>query len=247
MNAWVLILLLAVLPGAKAVGDAATEFDQANREYERGKYPEAIAGYQKLIEQDQVSAAVYFNLGNAYFRAGQTGQAIACYLLAQRLAPRDPDIRANLRFARESVSGAAARPVNRWERVLNIVTMNQSAWIAAGLFWTWLLLLAAGQVRPSWVKGLRPSLIGLGIATGLAGLWLALLVNARLSTSTAVVITQEAVVRYGPFDEAQSSHTLRDGVELAVLDRKDHWLQVIDGARRTGWLHAEEVAVLPRG
>ncbi|MHC1763165.1 MAG: tetratricopeptide repeat protein [Verrucomicrobiia bacterium] len=247
MKAWVLILLLAALPAVKAAREASAEFDQANREFERGDYSAAIAGYQKLIEQNQASAAVFFNLGNAHFRAGNAGQAIVGYLLAQRLSPRDPDIRANLRFARESVSGGGTRPMSRWERLLNMLTLNQLAWITAGSLWTWLLWLAAGQVRPEWVKAFKPYLTSLGIATAMAGLWLALLVNARLSTPTAVVITREAIVRYGPFEEAQSSHSLRDGAELAVLDRKDNWLQVMDGARRTGWLHAEEVAVLPRG
>lgn len=247
MNAWILLLLLTVLPGVAAAQDAPAQFDQANREYERGEFAAAIAGYRKLIAEDRVSAALYFNLGNALFRDGQVGQAILCYRLAQRLAPRDPDIRANLRFARETVAGAGPRPVRRWERWLNLLALNEAAWIAAGTLWIWLLLLALIQVRRDWARVLRPYAAGVGIAVVAAGLWLGLLAKMRLGTSAAVVIADEAAVRYGPFQEAQSSHTLRDGAELAVLDRKDGWLQVTDGAKRTGWLQTNDVALVPRG
>ena len=37
-----------------------------------------------------------------------------------------------------------------------------------------------------------------------------------------------------------------DGAELRVLDRKDDWLQVSDGARRIGWVKRSEVATVNR-
>ena len=59
----------------------------------------------------------------------------------------------------------------------------------------------------------------------------------------AVVVADEAVVRYGPIDESQSSYTLRDGAEVEVLDRNGDWLQVRDSQRRTGWVKTQQVIV----
>src|SRR6476659_1044175 len=78
--------------------EVSTAFDQANKLYEQGKYGEAASGYGKLAQAGQVSSALYFNLGNALLKSGELGRAILNYRLAQRLAPRDPDIRVNLRF-----------------------------------------------------------------------------------------------------------------------------------------------------
>jgi uncharacterized protein YgiM (DUF1202 family) len=34
---------------------------------------------------------------------------------------------------------------------------------------------------------------------------------------------------------------VHDGTELTVLDQKGDWLEVSDGAKRTGWLVAKDV------
>src|SRR5215469_5260146 len=87
-------LLLFAL-GVVAAGGATAEsaFDEANKLYEQGKYTEAANGYEKILQSGQVSAAVLYNLGNAFFKSGQLGRAIATYRRAQQLAPRDPDLR----------------------------------------------------------------------------------------------------------------------------------------------------------
>src|SRR5688500_8636546 len=83
----------------------AADFESANRLYEKGDYAGAAAGYQSVVQSGKASAEVYFNLGNAHFKNGQIGKAIASYRRAQELTPRDPDIRANLNFARGAVPG----------------------------------------------------------------------------------------------------------------------------------------------
>ena len=242
-----LLLILLGSSAAAAASSALAEFDQANRLYEQGKFAQAIEAYQQLVDKDIVSPAIYFNLGNACFKSGQVGHAIVNYRLAERLAPRDPDIRANLRFARESVDGTRARGAGRLKRWLNLVSIDEATLAASAAVWVCFLLLAAGQIRRDWARTLRPYQQFFGVAAAVAVLWLGLLMHGRFYTSTAVVIAKDAVVRYGPFEEAQSSFDLRSGAELAVLDQKDLWFQVTDTANRTGWLEAKDVFLLPRG
>jgi len=59
------------------------------------------------------------------------------------------------------------------------------------------------------------------------------------------VSVREVPIRSGPFDESPSSFTANDGAELRLLDRKDDWLQVTDGARRIGWLKRDAVISTP--
>src|SRR5262245_21337339 len=92
-----IILLVAILFAlASYAAVASTGFDSANRLYEQGKFSDAAAAYEQLIQSGTVSSAIYFNLGNAYFKSGQLGHAIAAYRDAQLIAPQDPDVRANL-------------------------------------------------------------------------------------------------------------------------------------------------------
>jgi tetratricopeptide (TPR) repeat protein len=240
-----LLTLLCLAMRVVLAGEASASFDQANQLYEQGKFSDAIAAYTKLLERKDISAALYFNLGNACFKNGQTGQAIVYYRLAQRLAPRAPDIRANLRFARETV-GANTPGLGRWERWLQVLTLNELTLLGAVTLWTWFLLLAAGQLRRDWAQNLRPYRILSGFATVLVLAWLGVVWQSRIGSSSAVVITREAVVRYGPFEEAQRFYSARDGTELAVLDHKESWLQVSDGSKRVGWLPSKDVFLLPR-
>ena len=55
---------------------------------------------------------------------------------------------------------------------------------------------------------------------------------------------QRSVLRFGPIDESQTAFTLPDGAEVTVLDSKDDWLQVREGAKRTGWLKRSQLIVL---
>src|SRR6185436_11225451 len=94
------IIALTCSPFFARAEDVAVTFDGANKLYEQGKFVEAAAGYEKLVLGGQSSAPIYYNLGNAYFKSGQIGRAIRAYRQAERLTPRDPDLRANLQFAR---------------------------------------------------------------------------------------------------------------------------------------------------
>jgi tetratricopeptide (TPR) repeat protein len=72
----------------------------AHQLYESGQYAKAAEAYQQLVDQGYSDAALFYNLGNAYFKQGDIGRAILNYRRAERLHPRDPDTRANLELAR---------------------------------------------------------------------------------------------------------------------------------------------------
>src|SRR5260221_5363147 len=127
--------------------ELATAFDAANNLYEQGKFTDAVAAYERLIETGTVSTALYYNLGNAQFKSGQIGRAIAAYRRAEELSPRDPDVRANLQFARDQAQGPSFSP-NAWQRWLSKLTLNQWTLLATGSLWLWFILLAALQWRP---------------------------------------------------------------------------------------------------
>lgn len=241
----VLTILLGWVPGSFAGPAAATaaDFDLANKLYEQGKYAEAAGKYEQLLRDHIVSPAVYFNLGNAFYKSDQIGRAIASYRQAGRLAPRDPDLRANLQFVRNQIQGPTLVP-GRSQRWLGTLTLNEWTLLAATAFWSWLLLLTLIQLRPAWKQALRTSMLFSGTATAVLALCLAAAWQTN-SNQTAIVVTHEAVVHNGPLDESQTAFVVHDGAELVVLDRKDDWLQVNAGDRRSGWLKREQLHVLP--
>jgi tetratricopeptide (TPR) repeat protein len=244
-SASVVLLLLAGAAGARAdsVSDA---FLRANKLYEEGKYSQSAAGYEELLQAGHVSPAIYFNAGNAWFKAGQAGRAIYDYRRAEQLAPRDPDIRANLGIARAKTGASnAALPGSRWTRWAGRVTLNEWACAASAAAALFFLVLTARQISPAFGKA-SGGLAGLLAA---ASIWLliclGLSMNQRLLEKSSIVIVPEAVVRWGPDPESKSVFTALDGAEMPVLGRLGHWLKVSDASRQIGWLQDKDVAQMP--
>jgi tetratricopeptide (TPR) repeat protein len=236
-----ILLLVCFALCARASGDPALAFAEANRLYEQGKFTEAAAAYEGIRASGAVSPALLFNLGNAWFKAGETGRAIAAYHEALQLSPRDPDLLANLRFARESVGARRAEPA--WRRGLRSLTLNEWALLASAALWLWLGMVTVGVLRPGW-----RSALGVWRRLAFAALFAGVVITVaawldRARHPLAVVVAEEAVVRYGPIDESQSHYTLRDGAEVELLDRNGDWFQVRDAQRRTGWVKAAQVVV----
>jgi len=240
-NAFEQALRLPLMGSPEAL---AAGFEAANKLYEEGKYADAAASYEKLLQDGQASAALYFNLGNAAFKSSHIGRAIAAYRQAERLAPRDPDIRANLQFARNQIQGPTL-PVGRWQRWLNRFTLNEWTVMAALALWLLFLLLALLQWRPTLKASLRRTVLPTAaVALILAACLAAALVQAR-SFRIAIVVEPEAVVRAGWFDESKEAFTVHDGAELKVLDQHDKWLQVSPDPLRLGWLLRDQVVLAP--
>ena len=235
-------VVISLFPAQSPAAVSAAAFDSANKLYEEGKFAEAASAYETLAKSGQSSAALYFNLGNAFFKSGQIGRAIAAYRQAEQLTPRDPDLRANLQFARNQTPSPTLSP-SRWQRWLGRLTLNEWTLLAASAVWLWLLLLAVLQWRPSLKPTLRAYVISLAILAGLSCACVAATLRETRFTRTAIVITRETAVRYGPLAESPTAFTVHDGAELRILDQKDEWLQVSTDPRRVGWLRRDQVLV----
>ena len=244
MKTWLTILLAVVCAGKILAADVASDFAAANKLYAEGKFSDAAAAYEKIISTGAQSPALLFNTGSAEFKSGHLGKAIAAYRQAELLAPRDAELRANLSFVRNQVQGATVRE-SRWQNWVGVLTLNEGAVLTAILFWLTAALFVARQIQPALVPKLKLATRILVTLTVFSGTVLGLQAASHFSTATAVVIADNVTVRSGPFDDAQSAFTVRDGAELSVLDRRDGWVQVASGAGKTGWLPAKQVEILP--
>jgi uncharacterized protein YgiM (DUF1202 family) len=235
---------LMLIASVTVHAEASSDFDAANRLYEKGDYSAAAAAYQNLVTGGNASPALLFNLGNAYFKNGQIGRAIAAYRQAEQIDPRDPDIRANLKFALGTVQGNDTR-TSAIDRALNLMTINERGiWTALAL-WIWFGSLALGQIRPTLKIGLKTIVAGAAIFAICFGAWYAQGLIERATERKVVVTTSTAVVRFGPLEESQVAFNVRDGNELKLLGKKEKWLQVADASNRSGWIPENDVVRLP--
>jgi tetratricopeptide (TPR) repeat protein len=239
----ILLFLGALSLHAEATSD---DFTQANRLFEEGKYSQAADAYEKMVQGGTVSPELYFNLGDACFKAGQMGRAISAFRHAELLAPRDQDIRANLQIARNKAGdNNPALPGTRWTRWTGRLSVDEwtvSTFAVVALFFIVLTVRELSQAGKNFASGWIIALAGAGLCLALC---LGIAVEQGIVEKSTVVIVPEAVARLGPLREAQSVFTAHDGAELLVQNTDGDWLEVADAANHVGWIDRHEVDLVP--
>jgi len=236
----VFLILLALGTGASAADkpDYTREFVEASTAYDENRLPEAIQGWNRLLEEGQDLPAVLFNLGNAYYRNGDLGEAILAYRHAQTLAPRDPDIRANLGFAAQT---AGITLPERNPLMGKLLEVSQSEWVRMTILCYWILfgLLGLWIVRPRFSFALRPlaSGITLLLLIALAGLWAQ---HSLRATPEGVVMREGQKVLSSPLDSATPILAIPEGAIVRQMDQHGSWVEV-EYEDTSGWLPASAI------
>src|SRR6266849_10108399 len=133
---------LCALSISSLSAQADADFAKANRDFAQGHFKEAISGYEALIRDGQWSANVFYDLGNAYFRAGDFGRAILNYERALALDRHHPEATANLQISRDEARALELQP-SRLERYLQLASANQYSVVAVVAFWLMIFAAAA--------------------------------------------------------------------------------------------------------
>ena len=237
-------IAILIFGGNLFAADIASGFSAANKLYAQGKFADAANAYENILQTGSRSPALLFNDANAEFKSGHPGRAIAAYRQAELLAPRDAELCANLAFVRGQVQGTTFQE-SRWQNWFGALSLNEGALLTAVLLWAMFALLIARQIRPVLTPKLRGAMRLAVTLTIFSGAVLVLQAVNHFNSSVAVVTSNEATARSGPFDDAQSAFTAHDGAELRVLGHHNDWVQVADGSGKIGWLSRKQVEVLP--
>ena len=93
-----IIYLLSSLFGISQTNNL-TYFNSGLDLYNQGKYSEAISQFKLIIENGEHSDALYFNLGNSYYKINDLANSIYYFEKALKLNPNDKDVLNNLSFS----------------------------------------------------------------------------------------------------------------------------------------------------
>lgn len=235
------IVLAWLLGSSVAVAVPADGFKAANQLYDAGKFTEAAAAYEKI---EPKTAHVYYNLGNAWFRQNKLGLAVLNYARARQLAPRDPDILANLKFAQQrlGVEGINTSP-RAIQRVLRSVIdgCTASEWSAGEAAGLWLLALAIGarfyfpKMRRGFLVIAVTSFVGFGFSTFALSYQV---VNNHMAPQ-AIVVSGETEARFAPVPDSTVHFRLAEGTQVAIREDRGQWLFVERADGQQGWVKSE--------
>lgn len=250
------LIMLSLVCAMSVTAAAATEPGSKERSFlralelfdnakSRDDYRESAKVLESVLEGGFRNGAVYYNLGNAYFRAGEYGRAILNYRKAKPYRPRDPYLTANLDQALASAPGRLSPPPSPWWTHVLFWTEWLSYPAKVRVFFWGLSLAAVISLFAAWFRVSR-----LGIAIGVLVLLSAAVgIDAALTDPTTIdshraVITGETTARKGTGNsyEAAFDQPLRDGAEFEVLSETPDWTFGHFPGIGNGWVRNEFVA-----
>ena len=91
-------ILITFVQHVAAHNDYSISFSKGVNAYENRQYDDALAHFTQLANDGIVSAEIYFNIGNTYFRLNQIGEAILSYKRGLRLQPNNRLLKSNLNY-----------------------------------------------------------------------------------------------------------------------------------------------------
>jgi tetratricopeptide (TPR) repeat protein len=243
------LLLLIVSPLlAFSNDDAVALLKKGNEQYTKAQYKEAIVTYQKLVDDGYQSAAVYFNLGNAFYKTDDMASAILYYEKAHKLSPGDEDIRFNIQLANSKTTDKTDEVpeffITKWWHAFILgFSANTLAVLSVLLFLagsaSLILYRFTGSVgikKASFYTAIL--LLFFGIAT--------IFVAGRQTDyfeahQQAIVFSGSVTVKSAPASASKNLFILHDGTKVDVLERNTDWLKIRLSNGNEGWIGAADV------
>ncbi len=217
--------------------------------YSAGQWAQAASDWTDLSATGLRSKELYYNLGNAWFKAGEIAPAILNYERALRLDPSDSDVRYNLEFARaqtqDRIDEVPEFILKTWTRKLSYL-LSSNAWAGLSLF---LLALTLALIL-LFLLGPTVNARRAGFFTGIVALLLTLmcwgfarsLKSAAERHDDAIVMRPVSSVTSSPSsDAAKSLFILHEGTKVKVLDEVSGFTDIELADGRRGWIATSDI------
>jgi len=243
------LLLLAVSPLQSGVPAVQTQFEQANRLYESGRYHEALDLYQQISAAGVRSWKLFFNLGNCCFKQERFLEAKVFYLKARKIRSADSAIAHNIAIVNRKFRDRQAPARNDFFSRLDAaaeaaLTVNALALLLLALVFPLNFFIFRLQRKARS----RVTVYGLAISLLLAAataLYLRHRITRLEAVRIAVVRAEKSELRSGPGVDNTVLFEVHPGLEVRIGDRRRDWCQVaatpVSGSQVAGWIETNQL------
>ena len=240
---FVLMILMLMPLSANAITK-----QNADDEYAKGNYQQAIKDYQEILKTG-VSSEIYYNLGNAYYRTDNITQALLAYERALQLSPGDNDIRFNLQYVRSKTIDKITPEtemffVTWYNSLVNFTSVDRWANTAIVSIVMALLLILVFLFAPQmWARksGFYGSAVFL-LLFAFANLFAFQQKHELETKQGAIVIAPTVNVKKTPAVSGTDVFVIHEGTRVDITDRgMKQWrgIKLADG--REGWLKTSQI------
>lgn len=223
----------------------------ADSAYVRQQYQQAIADYEALLKKG-VSADIYYNLGNAYYRTENITRAVINYERALLLSPGDRDIRFNLQLARsktiDKITPESEMFFVTWYRSL-VNIMSVDGWATMSLVSLAIAIVLAlcylftGRV---WMQ--KTGFFGaffMIVIFALSNLFAWQQKDQLVNRTGAIVISPAAAVKSTPANGGTDLFIIHEGTKVEITDSSmKEWKEVRIADGKEGWIKTSMIEMI---
>jgi tetratricopeptide (TPR) repeat protein len=230
-----------------AQGSALSRYLAGNQAYRSGDFNGAIQAYNEAIASGANDYRVYYNLGNAYYRVNQPGEAILSFERVRALKPRNEDVLFNINYlkARVAVVQDSAAIADVYEntflgliyKTLAKFSFREMTFLISIFFAVGVILFVLSVLLR---RGGKRALFGLSIAMWAIAMALSVPYAIKKShiweTKLAIVVAPNANIYSAPDEGSTLKYTYREGMEVAVKETSEGWSRVALRNGEEGWV-----------
>lgn len=223
-----------------------SSFVKGNEAYSNADYELALSEYSKVVGSEKMSSALYYNLGNTYFKLNEIGEAIWAYEKALKIDPSNENAQYNLKFVNaKTIDGldTSESGIVSWLRI-NLFSFSINFWAYLSILFA--LILAVTLYFFFTTKNQKIKNRNLTLSFTSLFLLVLMIVLAYFNKSgiidgdQAIIITEFVEMRSSPSDTAPSGFKLHEGTKVDLLRSNDDWTEIgVNG--NTGWV--EKIAI----
>ena len=249
MKKLIYIFLLLVITLSTQAQD--NRFENANRLYSEAKFEEAITAYEDILKSGVENKAVYFNLGNAYYKVGNLPKSILNYERAKLLDPDDPDILYNLELANshtvDKIEKVGQFFLKNWMNTLiNKGTSDFWSIISIAAFISLLISISVFLFTKSSILKRTSFYIGiLLLIIVVASFDFAYIQKKSLTDrNQGIVFAPSVTVKSSPDNSGTEIFVVHEGTKVTILESLGNWnkIQLNDGSQ--GWLPDVSIEII---
>lgn len=235
------ILIFSFIPFTNA-----QDFELANEFYSNQQYDSARVIYESLLEEDEFSFEIYYNLGNTFFKQNQLGNAILHWEKARKLSPSNQLVIENLNYAYSLTRDKFDIEIKSEGFIKNFIyEKSPNFWSVLSISLALIVGLSIFLFFTS--KNDRIHQISFYVSIVVFVLLIGSIVSASMQKSylsnsnEAIVIIPRVQVLTSPYSEAEKSFPLHEGAKVEIIGEDGDWLEILVNKDNRGWMQVSSI------
>jgi tetratricopeptide (TPR) repeat protein len=249
---FVIFMLLFTFGSLFNVYSQEAELKEAETAYSAEQYDKEAEIYESVLKNYGDSYELFYNLGNAYYKADKAAPAILNYERALLIKPGDSDVDVNLEMARQKTVDKIEPSDDiifvKWLRtVQNLIGVD--SWATVGLFCFVLFIVCL--VLFFFSKWMRLKKIGFYV--GILLFIMVIFANIFAYNQKKELIDRKRAIVFAPVVTAKSSpdnsgkdlFVIHEGTKVYIKSSIGDWNEIIlEDGNSTGWIQKKDITVI---